>query len=193
MRNEVRPASSCQVNEIIPWSHLTIHDQHFNAKNGFPPRQVYVEGVDNLPGLAGESRDFDANGPYIRILLTGGTYRYSLTPPGAPNKLYGQALAPIFGTQPTMPVSHVSGDGAKVKVTRPPLKPNVPCETQPAITENGLQAPASGAPPTVPTGPTTAGSSERERSAALMELANLVQQSRQDGIPVPLKTVPNFR
>jgi phospholipid/cholesterol/gamma-HCH transport system substrate-binding protein len=193
MRNGVRPASSCQVNEILPWSHLTIHDPHFNAKNGFPPRPVYVEGVDYLPGLAGESRDFDANGPYIRILLTGGTYRYSLTPPGAPSKLFGQALAPIFGTQPTMPSYHTSGDGARVKVTRPPLKPNVPCETQKAITEAGLQTQASGAPPQVKAADETAGSSERQRSAALMTLANLYQQDRASGLNTQLKSVPSFR
>jgi ABC-type transporter Mla subunit MlaD len=193
MRDQVRKASSCQVNEILPWSHLTIHDSHFNAKNGFPPRPVYVEGVDYLPGLAGESRDFDANGPYIRILLTGGTYRYSLTPPGAPNKLYGQALAPIFGTQPTMPSYHTSGDGAPVKVTRPPLKPNVPCETQPAITEQGIQAPTGGAPPQVKASDTTPGAAQRERSAALLELANLVEQDRASGLPTQLKSVPNYR
>jgi phospholipid/cholesterol/gamma-HCH transport system substrate-binding protein len=193
MRNEVRPASSCQVNEILPWSRLTIHDPHFNAKNGFPPRPVFVEGVDYLPGLAGEARDFDANGPYIRVLLAGGTYRYSLTPPGAPTKLYGQALAPIFGTQPTMPTYHASGDGAPAKVTRPPLKPNVPCETQPAITEAGIQAPTGGAPAQVKAGDVSAGSSERERSAALLELANLVQQDHKSGLPVHLNNVPNFR
>jgi phospholipid/cholesterol/gamma-HCH transport system substrate-binding protein len=193
MRNEVRPASSCQVNEILPWSHLTIHDPHFNAKNGFPPRPTYVEGVDYLPGLAGESRDFDANGPYIRILLTGGTYRYSLTPPGAPTKLFGQALAPIFGTQPIMPSLHPSGDGAPAKVSRPPLKPNVPCETQPAITEAGIQAPASGAPAQVTASDHAAGSSQRERSAALLQLANLVQQDHKSGLPVQMKSVPNFR
>ena len=68
MKNEVRPAASCVANVIYPWSQLTVPDSNFNASNGFPPRKVYVEAVDYLPGLAGESRDFDANGPYIRIL-----------------------------------------------------------------------------------------------------------------------------
>ena len=68
MANGVRPASSCVSNVVIPWSQLTINDPNFNASNGFPARPVYVEAVDYLPGLAGESRDFDANGPYIRIL-----------------------------------------------------------------------------------------------------------------------------
>jgi phospholipid/cholesterol/gamma-HCH transport system substrate-binding protein len=70
MRNEVRPTTSCVVNVIYPWSQMTVPDSNFNASNGFPPRKVYVEAVDYLPGLAGESRNFDANGPYVRILGT---------------------------------------------------------------------------------------------------------------------------
>ncbi len=50
MRNEVRPAASCVANVIYPWSQLTVPDRNFNASNGFPPRKVYVEAVDYLPG-----------------------------------------------------------------------------------------------------------------------------------------------
>jgi ABC-type transporter Mla subunit MlaD len=141
MKNQVRSASSCQVNVILPWSHLTIDDKNFNASNGFPPRPAYVEGVDFLPGLAGESRDFDANGPYVRVLGNGGTLTYSLQP-----GVFGQSLTPIAGTQPVMPAQHASGDGATVPVSRPPLKPNVPCETQPAITQSGIQSPIGSGP-----------------------------------------------
>jgi hypothetical protein len=94
MKNGVRPASSCVANVIFPWSQLTVPDPHFNAANGFPPRKVYVEAVDYLPGLAGESRNFDANGPFIRILGPGGAHTYSMQP-----RLFGQSLAPL----------HVSG------------------------------------------------------------------------------------
>lgn len=118
MRDGVRPTSSCLANVVHPWSQLTLQDPHFNASNGFPPRKVYVEAVDYLPGLAGESRNFDANGPYIRVLFTAGSLTYSLQP-GA----FGQAVAPLVATQPTLP----PGSG------RPPLQPGVPCETQPAI------------------------------------------------------------
>jgi phospholipid/cholesterol/gamma-HCH transport system substrate-binding protein len=118
MRDGVRPASSCIATVVYPWSQLTLNDPHFNASNGFPPRKVYVEAVDYLPGLAGESRNFDANGPYIRVLLTGGPLTYSLQP-----GTFGQAVAPLVSMQPTLP------PGGK----RPPLQPNVPCETQPPI------------------------------------------------------------
>jgi phospholipid/cholesterol/gamma-HCH transport system substrate-binding protein len=131
MRDQVRPASSCVSNVILPWSHLTLNDPNFNASNGFPPHPAYVEAVDFLPGLAGESRDFDANGPYIRILGTGGTLTYSLSTPGQ-TPLIGQSLAPIQSEQPQLP------PGGKA----PPLQPKVPCETQAAITD--LSAPTGG-------------------------------------------------
>ena len=127
MRNEVRPTASCVVNVIYPWSQLTVPDSNFNASNGFPPRKVYVEAVDYLPGLAGESRNFDANGPYIRILGTGGTLTYSLQP-----GLFGQALTKLDAVQPQVP------PGGK----RPPYEETVPCETQKPITN--LATPSSG-------------------------------------------------
>ena len=127
MRDEVRPTSSCVANVIYPWSQLTVPDPNFNASNGFPPRKVYVEAVDYLPGLAGESRDFDANGPYIRILGTGGTLTYSLQP-----GLFGQSLTKLDAVQPEVP------PGGK----RPPYEETVPCETQKPITD--LSTPTSG-------------------------------------------------
>jgi hypothetical protein len=181
MRNEVRPASRCQVNEILPWSHLTIHDPHFNASNGFPPRPAYVEGVDFLPGLAGESRNFDANGPYIRVLGTGGTYTYSLQP-----GLFGQSLAPISGVEPQLPAPHNSGDGASVKVTRPPLKEKVPCETQPAITEAGLQASTGSGPKQVPTNGAQSARVDRQLvSPALKQVGQMAQQQGFGYAPAP--------
>ncbi len=118
MRDGVRPTSSCLATVVYPWSQLTIRDPHFNASNGFPPHKAYIEAVDYLPGLAGESRNFDANGSYIRVLFTAGSLTYSLQP-GA----FGQAVAPLVATQPTL------SPGGR----RPPLEPNVPCETQPPI------------------------------------------------------------
>jgi virulence factor Mce-like protein len=119
MRNGVRPASSCVVNEIIPWSHLTLNDQNFNAKNGFPPHPTYQEIPELLPGLAGESRDYDSNGPFFRVMGQGGTFAYSLQP-----GLFGTSLSPILGVQPVPPKND----------QRPPLQPNTPCETQQRIT-----------------------------------------------------------
>jgi hypothetical protein len=65
--------------------------------------------------------------------------------------MFGQSLTKIAGTQPVMPAEHNSGDGATVPVSRPPLKPNVPCETQPAITEAGIQSPVGVGPKQIDT------------------------------------------
>jgi phospholipid/cholesterol/gamma-HCH transport system substrate-binding protein len=165
MANGVRPASSCAANVIIPWSHLTINDGHFDASNGFPPRQVYIEAVDFLPGLAGESRDFDANGPYIRILGTGGTLTYSLQP-----GLFGQALAPLQGEQPQPP----PGD------KNPPLEPNVPCETQPPITD--LSAPTGGPPSQMSSSLAAPGAALRWTSAATAAIPEIQKLAAQDGL-----------
>jgi hypothetical protein len=140
MKNGVRPASSCVSNVVYPWSQLTLNDQHFNAKNGFPPRPVYVEAVNFLPGLAGESRNFDANGPYIRILgALGSTATYSLQ-----HGLTGGALTPLLGAEPQLPPGG----------NRPPLQPKIPCETQPAITT--LSTTASPAPKPITVSPLSA-------------------------------------
>jgi hypothetical protein len=125
MKNEVRPASSCAVGQILPWSRLTIHDQVFNGSNGFPEHPTYQEIPELLPGIAGESRNFDANGPYIRVMGEGGNFAYSLSP-----GMFGSALQPIDGVQPAAPPNN----------ERPPLKEGVPCETQQTLTslDSGL-------------------------------------------------------
>jgi phospholipid/cholesterol/gamma-HCH transport system substrate-binding protein len=128
LMSQVRAASSCIANVIYPWSQLVVPDSNFTPANGFPTRKVFEEALDFLPGLAGESRDFDANGPYIRVLGGSGTLTYSLQP-----GLLGQALSAINGVQPQPPPNG----------TRPPLHPNTPCETQ---TVPDLYSP-SGLPP----------------------------------------------
>jgi virulence factor Mce-like protein len=135
MRNQVRPASSCVVNEIIPWSHLTLNDPNFNAKNGFPPHPTYQEIPELLPGIAGESRSYDSNGPFFRVIGQGGTFAYSLQP-----GMFGTSLSQIEGVQPVPP----AGD------KHPPIKPNVRCEAQPAITS--LDAPSGSGPQQLQTG-----------------------------------------
>jgi phospholipid/cholesterol/gamma-HCH transport system substrate-binding protein len=173
MAGGVRPAASCAVNVVIPWSQLTLNDPHFNASNGFPPHPVYVEAVDFLPGLAGESRDFDANGPYIRILGTGGTLTYSLQP-----GLFGQALAPLEGEQPQPP----PGEHA------PPLEPNVPCETQQPITD--LSAPTGGPPQQMSSSLAAPGASLRWTSAATEALGQIQQLASQSGLTLGTAAMP---
>ncbi|MDQ6775500.1 MAG: MlaD family protein [Actinomycetota bacterium] len=115
MAKQVRPLSSCVSGVIYPWSQLMVPDNNFGPDNGFPNRPIYVEALDFLPGLAGESRNLDANGSFIRVLGGSGMLTYSLQP-----GLLGQALSAINGVQPQPPPGG----------TRPPLHPNTPCETQ---------------------------------------------------------------
>ena len=117
---QVRAASSCQNEVIIPWSHDKLDDPAFPATG-----PVYVDSLKGLPGIAGESRAGDANGQWFRVLVSGGLYAYP--DPAGQVMLTGN---PIMGANP--PPS-----------ARPPLNPSVPCETQQAP---DLRSIASNAP-----------------------------------------------
>ncbi|HWD65935.1 MAG TPA: MlaD family protein [Solirubrobacteraceae bacterium] len=168
MKNEVRPTSSCVVNVIYPWSQLTLNDHVFSGTTGFPLRKVYQEAVDYLPGLAGESRDFDPNGPYIRVLGTGGTLTYSLQP-----GLFGQSLSPIDGTQPgPAPFGQI-----------PPLKPHTQCETQRAITQTELNtAPKGPAPNKQSTSLSSPVAKNQWTAAVQAAIATLTKQNSAQGL-----------
>ncbi len=105
---QVRQASSCQTEQILPWTHDKIDDNVFPAVG-----PVYVESTKPLPGLAGESRAGDANGQWFRVLLTGGNYTY---PAGAGKFI--QSTAPLLGVNPPPPVK------------KTPFVADQPCENQ---------------------------------------------------------------
>ncbi len=105
---QVRLASSCQNEQILPWTRDKIEDAVFPAVG-----PVYVESTKPLGGLAGESRSGDANGQWFRVLLTGGNYTY---PTGAGQFI--QSTAPLLGVNPPPPAK------------KTPFRPDVPCETQ---------------------------------------------------------------
>jgi phospholipid/cholesterol/gamma-HCH transport system substrate-binding protein len=111
---QVRSASSCQNDVVLPWSHQTVPDANFPATG-----QVFQEGVSNLPGLAAESRSGDANGQWARVLAGNGTNVYAL---GGVDSQLGQRFGitnfPLQGVNPP-----------KV-AERPPSRYDVPCETQ---------------------------------------------------------------
>ncbi|MGI8513331.1 MAG: MlaD family protein [Solirubrobacteraceae bacterium] len=111
---QVRAASSCQNEVVLPWTKMTTPDPNFPAKG-----PVFQEGVKNLPGLGGESRSGDANGQWARVLAGNGVITYALgqAPGGAAR--FGQATFPILGVNPP-------------KASRPPIRYDVPCETQQA-------------------------------------------------------------
>ena len=108
MLGQLRPLSACANNVLLPFSRDTVPDADFPAAG-----PVYQTGVKWLPGLAGESRSMDANGQWFKVLGTGGAETVQLG-----EGLFGQALFPVLGVKPTKPKA------------RPPLRPDVACETQ---------------------------------------------------------------
>jgi virulence factor Mce-like protein len=129
---QVRAASSCQNEVILPWSQNHIEDSNFPTRMGDGTTQlkVYQESVRFLPGIASESRTGDANQQWYRVLPGNGANIYNLTglPAGA-GGVFGASTNPLLGAKPG-------------KLNRPPLNPNVPCETQVPPTLNAdVQAP----------------------------------------------------
>jgi hypothetical protein len=161
------------VNNIYPWSQLSIDDGTTSTKPGNPVRKVFQEAVDYLPGLAGETRNFDPNGSYIRVLLTGGSLTYSLSP-----GMFGSALEPLTSVQPQLPAGG----------TRPPLHPGTACETQPAITQAGLQAAPGGAISAVQTNLDAPGATLRWADAVTAAIGEIRQTAGQEGTPVALSS-----
>jgi virulence factor Mce-like protein len=121
---QVRLASSCQNEVILPWSQDKIEDKTFPTN-----LKVYEQATKPLPGLAGESRSGDANGQWFRVLLSGGNYA---TPTGTGG--FFLTTLPLVGNNPPPP------ENGK----RSPLRPNVPCETQQAPDLRSVAAPMPG-------------------------------------------------
>ena len=105
---EVRLASSCENEVLHPWSNDRIEDPRFPASG-----PVYEEAPKPLPGLAGESRNGDANGQWVHVLTSAGDRTVNIG-----NGLFAQAYRPLIGTNPPKPDAI------------PPFRPEVACETQ---------------------------------------------------------------
>src|SRR3954447_16004054 len=110
LSRQVRASASCQTEVILPWSKDQLEDPKFPSTG-----PVYQELPKPFPGLAGESRSGDANGQWFRVLAAGGTNLVTFSP-----GVYGTTALPILGANPRMPKQ------------RPPLREDVPCETQQA-------------------------------------------------------------
>jgi hypothetical protein len=120
--DQVRQASSCQNEVILPWSHETLKDPAFPATG-----PIYQDSLKVLPGLAGESRSGDANGQWFRVLVSGGLYSY---PTGDGTfMLTGQ---PLMGSNPPKPAE------------RPALRSDLACETQQVADLRTISQPVAG-------------------------------------------------
>jgi ABC-type transporter Mla subunit MlaD len=116
---QTRALSSCFNNVIIPWADSTVQPGPGYPANMQPPGPVYKETAYSLTGIAGESRNEDANGQYIRVAGGGGTNTVQSTNPETGDSLFGVTQNPLLGAMPTIDSS---------KKTK--FKPEVPCENQ---------------------------------------------------------------
>jgi hypothetical protein len=150
----LRALSSCANEVLVPWGDDRLVDEAFPTHG-----PVYQEFPKFLPGLAGESRSFDANGPWFKVQASGGAETLNLG-----NGIFGSAIEPIVGNNPP-PVR-----------TRPPLRPDVPCETQ-------QQPDLRSIPKSPPRATSSSGAvaSAREDRAAASASAILRRQLRRGG------------
>jgi phospholipid/cholesterol/gamma-HCH transport system substrate-binding protein len=124
LNEQLRPIASCANEVLLPYGNTRVGDPNFPATG-----PVHQEFPKSLVGLAGESRSFDGNGQWFKVLGTGGAETVALG-----NGLFGSVASSLRGVNPP-PVRQ-----------RPPLRPDVPCETQEAPNLDSRPAPP---PPTV--------------------------------------------
>ncbi|HVQ60147.1 MAG TPA: MlaD family protein [Solirubrobacterales bacterium] len=114
--------STCAVQVLIPTGNQTIEDRF---STGGPN---YREFLYNLVNFTGQAQNFDGNGPYFRVQGGGGPVLVGEGNPKANLKSdeinFANTIASPLGTQPRL--------GGK-----PPLKPEVRCDTQPVPKVNG--------------------------------------------------------
>jgi ABC-type transporter Mla subunit MlaD len=108
--------SLCTTKVFVPTGNQTINDRF---STGGPN---YREFFFYLANFAGQSQNYDGNGPYLRLQPGGGNTLVEQSNPNgnlSTDKLdFANTIAPPLGTQP-----QVGG--------RPPLKPEVRCSTNP--------------------------------------------------------------
>ena len=108
LQEETRLTGSCNNNVIHEWNESEIPDATHR-----PAGKIYQEASKQFVGLAAESRNFDANGQYVRSYAQNANYAM-FTGDG---RVFLTDL-PVMGVQPP-------------KAPRQPeYRPDVPCETQ---------------------------------------------------------------
>jgi len=122
---QLNQLSLCTTQVLVPTANQTIEDRF---STGGPN---YREFLYNLANFAGQSQNFDGNGPYFRLQAGGGPQLVSTPNPtrgGAQQKTdevsFAHTVSPPLGTQPQL--------GGK-----PPIKPDVRCYTNPVPDVNG--------------------------------------------------------
>jgi virulence factor Mce-like protein len=110
----LRESAGCENEVFDRFSNDRLEDPAFPATG-----RVYEEAPKPLPSLSAESRNGDANGQWFHVLVSAGDYTVNIGDDINGDPQFAQAYFPILGTQPPSP-----------RTGRPPLRPEVPCETQ---------------------------------------------------------------
>jgi virulence factor Mce-like protein len=156
---QLRPLASCLNEVVLPWSQDTVPDEAFPETG-----PVFQSAVKWLPGLAGESRSFDANGQWFKVLGSGGLETVQLG-----NGVLGIPLFPLEGVNP--PAS----------TTRPPLHPEIACETQEPPNLNTVPG---NAPASTRVDTSSAAFKERYEKSKQTAIATLQRDFRRNGYKV---------
>jgi ABC-type transporter Mla subunit MlaD len=130
---ELGLVSRCVSHNLIPAGNVAIDD----AGGAYP--SSLVTGQPNIReffystvGLAGESQNFDGNGPFVRFQAGGGPELVRMDNPGGAfrdNIFWGNNISAPLGTRPALPSSG-----------QPPFRMDVPCYTQAVPDLNGPAA-----------------------------------------------------
>ncbi|MCW3039443.1 MAG: hypothetical protein JWM31_1348, partial [Solirubrobacterales bacterium] len=107
---DIRPVAKCLNDNILPVLNGVVPDGSLTTN-----LKVYEELGDTFTGLGASTESFDANGPWVRYLIGLGNQALSTSDGGG--TLSATADRPVAGSTPT-------------PVSAPPLRPDVPCETQ---------------------------------------------------------------
>jgi len=150
----LRELASCATNVLVPFGDDKLEDKAFPTHG-----PVYQDLAKFLPNLAGESRSFDANSPWFKVQGAGGAETLNIG-----NGLFGTVAEPIVGNNPP-PIRQ-----------RPPLRPDIPCETQ---EPPDLRSIPKGPPPSVNTN--NAASRTRESKAQSVAVALLRRELKAKG------------
>jgi virulence factor Mce-like protein len=164
LQEQQRALSSCSNDVISPWQRLTVPDPSFPSSG-----PVYQEGVKWLPGIAGESRSFDANGQYVRSLAKGGNYTYPVD-----QGRFFVTDSPVLGVNPPKAPGF------------PPYRPDVPCETQPVP---DLRTRVQQAPRAVKVNHNAPGAAERRAKAREIAMKWMEGQLKYSGLDKELTLV----
>lgn len=109
--DDIRPVAKCLTDNILPVLNSVVPDGALSTN-----LKAYEELADTFTGLGASVQNFDASGPWVRYLIGLNNSEALTTTDGK-------------GTQTALGDRAVTGS-TPLPVSLPPLRPDVPCETQ---------------------------------------------------------------